>query len=103
MLRVEKFFTEQLRRRLRHARVFAPVAIFRPGVEMKMHDGRFRFPLSAFRFSDKNRPRVTRPPAIRRMRDEANLSQVHADVFENPPCLRLIRRVAHDEIDAFAR
>ena len=64
---------------------------------MKMDNGRLIFALH------KNWSGVARPAAIGRMRDEADFSQIHTDVFKNMPRVRFVFFVPHDEIDFFAR
>ena len=67
-----------------------------------MNDGRFRFPLSAFRFSDKDRPGVARPAAIRRVCDEFYFPQIHTDALQNLAGVLFIFWVADEQEDFFA-
>ncbi len=93
---MEKFFAEQPGGGFGNLSVLAPVVVFGPAVEMEMDDGRFIFPLN------KDRPGVARPAAVRRVRDESDLPQIHADVLENPARKIFVPPVPDDEADFLA-
>ena len=83
---MKKFLAEQPGGGFGNLGVLAPVVVFRPAVEMKMDDGRFRLWTLGFGLwtsFDKNRPGVARPGAVRRVGDKLDFSQVDAEVLEN--------------------
>ena len=121
MLGVEQFFAEQARGGFRDFRVFAPVVVFGPAIEMEMHDGGFlNVPPASCRQNSflgsscrqdagstlalhKDRPGVARPAAIGGVRNEFNLPHIHADVLENAARKIFVSLVPDDEAHVFAR
>jgi len=93
-LRVEQALLQQPRGGFGNFGVAPPVLVFRPRIEVKMNDGGFPVRCSVFASGPggwlparrdvrcsvfpryENRPRVPRPPTIRRMYDELQVLQI---------------------------